>query len=83
MWIRGSHYTILWILTLTIAVLPQVIVDNLLFTVVFLLTTVVNNLHFSQIGQGLQRFEDLLGSYRFYKDLILGSKHRVTLKTEC
>lgn len=55
---------------------------SLLFTVVVLLTTAVNDLNFSQLGQGLQRSGDLFGSYRFYKDLIIGSKHRITLKTE-
>ena len=55
---------------------------SLLFTVVVLLTTAVNYLHFTLIPQGLQRIGDLFGSYRFYKDLIIGSKHRITLKTE-
>lgn len=55
---------------------------SLLFTVVVLLTTAVNDLSFSQIGQSLQRSGDLFGSYRFYKDLIIGSKQRITLKTE-
>lgn len=74
-------YTIQWILTLTIAVLPQVIVVSLLFTVVALLTIAVNDHRSAQIGQGLRENGDLLGSYRVYKDLIIGSKLRITLKT--
>jgi hypothetical protein len=81
MWIRGTFYTIQWILTLTIAVLPQVIVVSLLFIVVVLLTIAVDDLHFSQTRQGLQRIRDLFGSYRFYRDLIIGSKLRIILKT--
>jgi len=53
MWIRDSFYTIQWMLTLTIAVLPQVIVVSLLFTVVVLLTTAVNDPDFVQVGQAL------------------------------
>ncbi len=74
-------YTIQWILTLTIAVLPQVIVVSLLFTVVVLLTIAVDDHRSTQIGEGMRENGDLFGSYRFYKDLIIGSKLRITLKT--
>ena len=55
---------------------------SLLFTVVVLLTIAVNDIHFSQIERGLQRSGDLFGAYRYSKDLVIGSKHRITLKTE-
>lgn len=54
----------------------------LLPPVVVFLAIVVSNHRSALGGQGSKRYGDLLGSYRFYKDLIIGSFECISAKQQ-